>query len=136
MIDKIENNYSEWLKKASDDELNAQSILKHRDGTPSGVCFLSQQIAEKYLKALLIFHKKNFPKVHDLLELETRLLEIEPGIKKLHQKLSMLNRYYIETRYPGDYPDFFWEDAEKALKAALDIKEFVLMKIKTTDKGD
>lgn len=45
----------EWIKKAHDDELNAQSILKHRDGTPAGVCFLSHQMAEKYFKAFLVF---------------------------------------------------------------------------------
>lgn len=59
---KNEEIYQEWLKKAEDDELNAKSILKHRDGTPSGVCFLSQQIAEKCLKTLLVFNKKEFPK--------------------------------------------------------------------------
>lgn len=117
--------YEEWIKKAADDELNAQSILTHRDGAPSGVCFLSQQIAEKYLKALLVFHKKPFLKVHDLLDLETRLLEPEPDVKTLHQELVLLNRYYIETRYPGDYPEFSWQDADDAFRAATNIANFV-----------
>ncbi|MDP3996024.1 MAG: HEPN domain-containing protein [bacterium] len=121
--------HEEWIKKVADDELNAQSILTHRDGAPSGVCFLSQQIAEKYLKALLVFHQKPFLKVHDLLELETRLLEIEPDVKTLHQELVSLNRYYIETRYPGDYPDFSWQDADEAFKAASDIANFVKQRI-------
>ena len=117
--------HEEWIKKAADDELNAKSILTHRDGAPSGVCFLSQQIAEKYLKALLVFHQKPFLKVHDLLDLETRLLETEPDIKTLHQGLVSLNRYYIETRYPGDYPDFSWQDADEAFESALKVKMFV-----------
>ena len=49
----MHNNYKEWLDKANDDYLNAKSILNHKDGAPSGVCFLSQQLAEKCLKALL-----------------------------------------------------------------------------------
>ena len=117
--------HEEWIKKAADDELNAKSILTHRDGAPSGVCFLSQQIAEKYLKALLVFHQKPFLKVHDLLDLETRLLETQPDIKTLHQGLVSLNRYYIETRYPGDYPDFSWQDADEAFESALKVKMFV-----------
>lgn len=121
--------HKEWIEKAVDDELNAQSILKHRDGAPSGVCFLSQQIAEKYLKALLIFHQKPFLKVHDLLDLETRLLDDEPEIKTLHEDLVVLNRYYIETRYPGDYPDFSWHDADDAFRAASSITNFVKEKI-------
>ena len=52
----------EWLKKVKDDELNAASILRHRDGTPNGVCFLSQQMAEKCLKAFLVEEKKNILK--------------------------------------------------------------------------
>ncbi len=31
-----------WLNKIQDDELSAKSILKHKDGSPSTVCFLSQ----------------------------------------------------------------------------------------------
>lgn len=56
----------EWLRKDKDDELNAQSILTHRDGAPSGVCFLSQQMAEKHLKGYLVFKKSRFPKIHFL----------------------------------------------------------------------
>ena len=131
MPDNQEKNYQEWLRKADDDELNARSILKHRDGTPTVVCFLSQQMAEKYLKGLLIFYNQTFPKIHDLLELETLLLKITPDIKeRMHQDLKLLNRYYIETRYPGDYPEFFWHDAEEAFEAAQKIKNFVLEKIK------
>ena len=125
MLNSNLNAHEEWIKKAADDELNAKSILTHRDGAPSGVCFLSQQIAEKYLKALLVFHQKPFLKVHDLLDLETRLLETQPDIKTLHQGLVSLNRYYIETRYPGDYPDFSWQDADEAFESALKVKMFV-----------
>lgn len=131
MLNNHEENYQEWFRKANDDELNGLSILKHRDGAPSGVCFLGQQMAEKYLKGLLIFHNQTFPKIHDLLELEILLSGILTDIKeKLHQDLSLLNRYYIETRYPGDYPEFSWKDAEEALTAAERVKGFVLEKIK------
>ena len=33
------------------------------------VGFHAQQCSEKYLKALLLFHRINFPKIHDLTEL-------------------------------------------------------------------
>lgn len=74
---------------------------------------------------MLIFYKKQFPKVHDLLELETLLLDEALKIESLHQYLKILNRYYIETRYPGDYPEFTWRDAEEALAAAQKVKEFI-----------
>lgn len=132
MPNNQEKNYQEWFRKADDDELNISSILRHRDGTPAVVCFLSQQMAEKYLKGLLIFYNQIFPKIHDLLELETLLLKTLADIKeRLHQDLKLLNRYYIETRYPGDYLEFSWHDAEGASEAAKRIKEFVLERIKT-----
>lgn len=36
-----DQNWQEWAKKADDDELNIESILKRRDGTPNCVGFLS-----------------------------------------------------------------------------------------------
>jgi len=122
-------NYLDWFQKADEDELNAGSILKHRDGTPSGVCFLSQQMAEKYLKGLLIYNNKSFPKIHDLIQLQTLLLDIIPDIKDYSNELDLLTTYYFEARYPGDYPEFTWKEAEQAYESAKRIKEFVLSKI-------
>lgn len=64
------DNVQEWLKKASEDQISIEAILKGK-GAPSTACFLSQQMAEKCLKGFLVFHEKHFPKVHDLLQLET-----------------------------------------------------------------
>jgi len=61
------NVVGRWVKKAQEDELNANSILRHRDGTPGVVCFLAQQLPEKYLKVLLISFDLEVLKVHDLL---------------------------------------------------------------------
>ncbi len=128
MENKSIYNYLEWFEKAEEDEISIKAILKEM-GSPSTVCFLSQQMAEKYLKGLLVFHNKSFPKVHDLLELETRLLQFEPEINEIHENIKTLNRYYIETRYPGDYPEFDWEESKEAYQAAAQIKQFVLRKI-------
>ena len=86
-------------------------------------------MAELLLKGLLLFHDIQLKKIHDLLELKTLVLSAEPGIEKLQDDLVMLNRYYIEDRYPGDYPEIVWFEAEQALAAAIRIKEFVLSKI-------
>lgn len=119
-----------WIKKAEEDELNIQSILKHKDGTPSVACFLSQQMAEKYLKALLIFFDLELVKVHDLIKLSSFLKNDVSRIKEIGNETALLNQYYIETRYVGDYPEFFWREAEEAYMAAKKIKEFVLERIK------
>ena len=122
-----EEDYEEWFRKAEEDELSTKAVLA--SGAPSTGCFLSQQMAEKYLKGLLVFYSKDFSKVHDLLELERLLLEVAPDVKNYEKELDILNSYYIETRYPGDYPEFTKEEAKQAFEAAIRIKDFVLGKI-------
>ncbi|TSC68534.1 MAG: HEPN domain-containing protein [Parcubacteria group bacterium Gr01-1014_66] len=120
-----------WIQKAEEDELTCRSLLKHRDAPPAPCCFCAQQMAEKYLKALLIFHSKNFPKIHDLKRLATLIDPYESDIfPSLEDDFNVLNKFYATTRYPGDFPEgFSWQDAETSLNAALRIKEFVLQKI-------
>ena len=62
MPDKQEkNNFEEWLKKVEEDEFAGNEILKaERFLAPA--CFHFQQMAEKLLKALLIFTRKIFQK--------------------------------------------------------------------------
>ena len=117
--------YLEWIKKAEEDELSIRAILKG-GGAPSTACFLSQQAAEKYLKCLLSFHRKPFPKTHDLLDLASLLMPHEPNLSGIRKDLNLLNRYYIETRYPGDFPDFTPQECREAFESALRVKEFVL----------
>lgn len=129
MVQNDSKNYLDWFLKAQEDESNIISLLKHKDGTPGMVCFLSQQMAEKYLKAFLVYVNKPFKKVHDLIELESSIDEKEKNIRSLHDDLKLLNRYYIETRYPGDYPEFSWQEAEGAYEAAKKIKNFIVDQI-------
>jgi HEPN domain-containing protein len=117
-----ESNHAAWLQKAEEDELSVRAVLK--EGAPSTACFLSQQMAEKSLKALLVFQGKEFPKVHDLLVLESLLLEIIPEVKTLHEDLNFLSSYYIETRYPGDFPEFSKDESQEAYEAASRVKKF------------
>lgn len=123
----------ELIERAEDDELNVVSILKHKDGTPSLVCFISHQISEKYLKALLLFYTNDCPKIHNLTKLSVLINPYIPDIaEKLKKEIVLLEPYYIKTRYPADIPleSFTWEMAEKAYQSATTIKNFVLEKIK------
>lgn len=128
MLNNSGKNYKEWLKKAEEDEFAGNDIMKAGHFF-SPACFHFQQTAEKLLKGLLIFYDKDFPRVHDLVELETMLLEVVPEIKEYEKELDLLNSYYIETRYPGDFPEFTLIEAQKAFEAVSRIKEFVLSKI-------
>ncbi len=122
----------EWILRAQDDELNISAILKDRDGTPAHICFTCQQMAEKYLKALLLFYSGDSPKIHVLGAL-IGLIKPYNGfiMEQLKEWVILLDPYYIETRYPADIPieSFTWEMAENAHEAAVKIKEFVVREI-------
>lgn len=126
--DKI---WQEWMNKAQNDELSAQSILKHRDGAASVVGMLSQQMAEKYLKGLLVFNEQDYPKIHDLVRIANLLEPFTPEITELinDPKLSELSKLYAMDRYPADAPELTWEQADGAFKFAQKIKSFVMGKI-------
>ncbi len=126
----LEKLAEEWFLKANDDELSAKDILSDKEGAPSTVCFLSQQMAEKYLKGYLVFCGERFPKIHDLDKLAKLCREINSEFDKIKDEAKYLADFYIATRYPGDYPEFFWQDAERAFQSALKIKDFVLDKSK------
>ncbi len=124
----------EWLIRAGDDELNARSILKHKDGTPSGVCFLTQQMAEKYLKAFLVYSTMDYPKIHQLDKLLELCAAEDDSFNEMRDDAILLNEFYMEMRYPANIPNFSWKEAEEAFKTAEKIRDFVLGKLKNIEK--
>ncbi len=119
----------EWLKRVLDDELNAKSLLKHRDGTPNGVCFLTQQMAEKLLKAYLVEVNNKYPKIHSLNKLLEDCIKVDNEFLQLKGESLYLNEFYIPVRYPDFFVENSWIDAEKAMTMAKKIKNLVLKKI-------
>ncbi|MEK7993458.1 MAG: HEPN domain-containing protein [Planctomycetota bacterium] len=94
---------TQWIEKAEEDYKNAEYTLTLEEDCPvSTVCFHSQQCIEKYLKAPLICHSAPVPKSHDLMELYHRLApEYRPALSE--EGLAILNRYAVESRYPGGW---------------------------------
>lgn len=116
---------NEWLARAHDDELSCKDILRDREGSPNTVCFLSQQLAEKCLKGYLVCQGIEFPKIHQLDRLIVLCKESDPDFATLMEDAEFLTTFYVTARYPGDYPTFSWEDAERAFAAAQRIHDFI-----------
>lgn len=116
------NNPQAWVEKAEEDFVLAKSSLRRRKPLATGTCFHAQQCAEKYMKALLVFKKADFPKTHDLLVLNDLcsragiFLEIDPKL------LNSLTDYAVRTRYPGEGPTI--DDAKEAMETAKLIRSF------------
>ncbi|MBU4579592.1 HEPN domain-containing protein [Patescibacteria group bacterium] len=115
----------EWFRKAKDDYKSAEVVLEE-GGYYGTTCFLSQQIAEKYLKGFLVSRGKRFQKIHDLIKLLNECKEIDKSFNELEDECILLNEYYIETRYPVDAPiDYSKTEAKFALTASEKIMNFI-----------
>ena len=109
------------MEKAEEDLALARSAIRRKKPLVTGACFHSQQCAEKYIKALLVSRKADFPKTHDLLMLNNLcsqmgiFLEIDPKL------LNTLTDYAVRTRYPGEGPTL--RDAKEALAISTTLRK-------------
>lgn len=129
----------EWLRYAASDEANAASILEHRDGNPAGVCFLAQQMAEKFLKALVIARTGSYERIHNLRTITEHVANAGVSVTpEVRSAAVELNPYYVATRYVADVPieSYTWSDAEEAFAAAQAIKRFVLERLGRTERTE
>lgn len=120
-----------WLKKAQDDFSWARDSFKSRHF--DGACFICQQIAEKSLKAFLFSKKQKLIRTHNLERLLEKSIVFNKEFLKLKRNCQVLNRYYIDTRYPDiwDYSRFDEKDlAREAMSLAKEILQFTSNKIK------
>ena len=123
-------NETEWIKKADDDLRMAESIIQIENPPTWGVCFHSQQVAEKYLKAYLILHDIKFEEVHDLVYLLRLCINVEPDFEKIRNECEILNPYSATPRYPFiDLKGYTIEEAKESIEKARKVKEFIRNKL-------
>ena len=112
-----------WLQTAVED-LQAARVL-FANGIYASACFHAEQCGEKAVKALWFLEDLD-PWGHSIL----KLLQEFPRRSELpdedtwYQHASLLDKFYVPTRYPNGLPDltpgqvYTQEDAERALRAA------------------
>lgn len=121
---RIEDLVRSWADKAEHDLLNIENNLAAKEIPWDTVSFHAQQCGEKYLKALLVFHRIDFPKIHDLTELYALLpKDLRPPLDP--HLLDRLNPYAIEGRYPGVWEPVERDEALRAVEAARTIRDAV-----------
>jgi HEPN domain-containing protein len=126
-----------WIKFASYDLKTARWELKGKIFTSA--CYSSQQSAEKALKAFILAKNKVVPKVHSLDRLLSELKNIGVRVSQIEKAAQELDKYYISTRYPGQYggPEGMYDekDAGSAINSAERILEFVQKEISQREKN-
>lgn len=96
-----------WLTYA-DNDLKTAKIAFQEDAILSSAFFLTQQSAEKALKAFLIYHKRHIRKIHDLVELLKECINIDQCFDCLKKEANGLNPFVVKFRYPDvalPFPD-------------------------------
>lgn len=116
-----------WLQKGSEDLDVAQLILQKKK-IHWASCFHAQQAAEKFLKAYLVSVNVSPPKTHDLVEITKRCAKYEPSFTFLMDLCVRLIPYSVQARYVDEIV-ITSTDARNAVKAAREIRKFVLGKI-------
>ena len=91
-----------WLAQARHDLEVAR--LTGREGHCAYACFLSQQAAEKALKAILYTGGERIVIGHSVLELARRARARAPGLQTHDALAGTLDQYYVATRYPSGLP--------------------------------
>ncbi len=120
----------EWLAKADDDFEFARINLEEEKPFFAQICFHFHQAAEKYFKAYIIANDLEFRRIHDLVWLVKHCRDQDSTFETIIDDSEYLNTFYIETRYPVQWPtDFSKNEASKTFQAAENIRKFILKKL-------
>lgn len=126
------NRPEEWLLFAELDLKAAKASLK--EGVPNIACYLSQQVAEKVLKAVILAQTGKVPKVHALDELLNLTQITNPKLKEFENEILFLDKFYVPTRYPDAFPGSLPEGlpSEETAQHAIELAQKVLDNVKST----
>jgi len=129
--DEIKAEFTrDWLRKAEIDFKTASHLCQSGAEFLEGVAFHSQQAAEKYLKAFLVWHQIEFPKTHNIDTLLSLVGAVGNGIPEVLKDAAKLTPYGVDYRYPGDYPEVTRSDAEEALRLADHVRQEVRSRLR------
>lgn len=116
------NDPLEWARYAEEDFRVAKSVLRKKKPPTHIAAFHAQQSCEKYLKALLLSKGITFPKIHDLLALDSMCIEAGVFVGVPSKVLGRLTEYAVHTRYPG--VELTLEEAHDAIEIAQSVRKF------------
>lgn len=118
-----------WLSQASEDLRWAIHLAEN--GAFHLACFLSQQVAEKAIKAFLYACGEEIVFGHSVTRLCADAADYNSRFVEKGKRWNLLDGYYIPTRYPNGLPDgipsevYTQEAADSAVKLAEEAVAFV-----------
>ena len=119
----------QWFRKAESDLLNIRNNLASEDVPTDTVCFHAQQAIEKFLKGALIANGRNIGKTHDLVKLLTDIVDVVPDLSPYEDQFEEISEYGVGSRYPDDFYEPTFEDAQQAFEIALRVEAIIKRRI-------
>lgn len=95
--------YFDWLERAAEDIAAAARLVDNTE-TCNAAAFHCQQCIEKALKGYILFKTHRHEDGHNLTWLCRQAIKSDQRLAEWLNDSVVLNRYYIETRYPADIP--------------------------------
>lgn len=118
-----------WFRYAEEDLAAAEHIAGEADVQPRHACWLAQQAAEKALKTALVVEQTDFPRSHDLEQLQV-LIPDSWAVHTLDLDLATLSRWATDARYPGA-AEATRDNALRAVAIARDVVASVRADLRT-----
>ncbi len=118
-----------WIKKADHDLGTAILTFNHIPEYRDTIAFHCQQAVEKYLKGYLIFLDVEFRRYHDLIYLAELICQKAPINDDLITKLTELEDYAVEIRYPDTEIELTDEEIQNAISISREIRFYTTNKM-------
>lgn len=123
--DRDSRRYYDWLDRACSDLAAARLLLSEED-TLDAAAFHCQQCIEKALKGYILYRTRNHVDGHNLTWLCRQAIRQDSRFGEWLFESAILNRFYIETRYPSDIPLALTRDGvSKAFRMAESMYRFI-----------
>lgn len=129
-----------WLDQAHEDLHWTQHLA--REGAYHLACFLAQQVTEKALKAFLYAQGEEMVIGHSVARLCASAADHLPAFAEKAREWSILDGYYVPTRYPNSLPDdipahvYTRRAADEAVALAADAVAFVAAQLQCQAESD
>ena len=124
------SNPHDWFIKADRDFGLANSTWLPKSEYPDLICHHSQQAAEKFLKALIVYYKLPLRKTYNLEELLDILTTADPTIgADFYLEALKVKNYAVCIRYPDPSGDPSPADVAEALTSATFFRTFAANKL-------
>ncbi len=116
----------EWMANAALDLRAAELQFTGNPPLTADVVFHCQQLAEKSMKGLLVWHDEPFRKTHNLVEIGQQCVALDTTLANLMGRAAVLTEYAWKFRYPGEADEPPESEAREALALAREVYHAIL----------